>query len=617
MQQCSLLEIGDHVDRVIGPTAAVLKVFSSVRLLEKSLFTDPSTDLCAYLSDTKRLEEALKFLADNCRLAIQWLEGIIEFLEVKANTNELYKLNVNKSLRILQQLQGMEEHARLDGGILSTAFEKLETEFRQLLTQNSVPLPMASLASSLGQQACVAESPFPRPIIDKLQAIIERLNLNDRLENCKAIYVEVRCLNAERSLESVNLSYLEILATGFEDVLGIENSIDQWSRHLELVVKHLFEHEYRLCNNVYERLGSDVWTGCFAEIATEVGILSFLQFGRHVTESTNHPIKLLKLLDIFRVLNSLRFDFNRLFSGKACEEIRTMTRDLIKRVVNGAAQIFWELPAQVELERRSSPPLDGSIPRLVSFVTNYCNQLLGDSYMPYLTQVLEINLSWRQEPYQDDLVFSQVYHIVKEIALNLDAWSKAYEDISLSYLFMMNNHLHFYNLRGTVLGNMMGESWLKAHEQYKDYFAALYLRESWGKLMCLINQKGQLSSSNDGRVSNQVLVKKLQAFNVGFDERYKKQSNWVISDENLRKKVCKHLVEGVVPIYKTYMQNYCFSNQKDAGKYVKYTAESLENMLNSLFLPQLRKYGNIEKAQWIGKIKEVMSNQFRLALKAV
>ncbi|KAJ7952033.1 Exocyst subunit Exo70 family protein [Quillaja saponaria] len=466
----------------------------------------------------------------------------------------------------------MEEHARLDRGSLSIAFHKLETEFRQLLTQNSVPLPLASLASSFGQKACSAESTFPRPIIEKLQAIIERLNFNIRLENCKAIYIEARCLNAARSLQSLNLSYLETLPTDFEDVLGIENYIDQWSWHLELVVKHLFEHEHRLCSNVFDKIGSDVWTGCFAEIATEAGILSFLQFGRHVTESKNHPIKLLKLLDIFRVLNSLRFDFNRLFSGKACEEIRSLTRDLIRRVVNGAAEIFWELPTQVEVERRSSS-----------------------------------SSRW------------QVYHIIKEIAVNLDTWSKAYGDISLSCLFMMNNHCHFYNLRGTMLGNIMGESWLKAHEQYKDYYAALFLRESWGKLVSLINQEGQLSASTGGRVSNRDLVKKLKSFNVDFDEGYKKQSNWVISDENLREKVCKHLVEGVVPIYKTFMQNYCFSNQKDAsaGKYVKYTAKSLENMLNSLFQPQLRKYGNLRKAPLIDKRKDVMSNQFRFPLTAV
>ena len=240
----------------------------------------------------------------------------------------------------------------------------------------------------------------------------------------------------------------------------------------------------------------------------------------------------MKLLDIFRVLNDLRLKFNQLFGGKACEEIRTVTKDLIDRVVNGASEIFWQLPAQVKLLRPSSPPTDGSVPGVVRFVTDYCNQLHGDTYRPHLTQALEIHLSWRKQVYEEGIVFTQIYNIIKEIAINLDAWSKAYEDLTLSYLFMMNNHCPFYNLRGTALGNLMGDSWLRAHEQYKDYYAALYLRHSWEKLLPILIHKDLISSSG-GSVTDQDLVQRLNAFIVAFDERYEKQSNWVITDEIL------------------------------------------------------------------------------------
>jgi len=97
----------------------------------------------------------------------------------------------------------------------------------------------------------------------------------------------------------------------------------------------LFEAEYKLCNDVFERIGLDVWMGCFSKIAAQTGILAFLQFGKTVTESKKDPIKLLKLLDIFASLNKLRLDFNRLFGGEACIEIQNLTRDLIKRVIDG------------------------------------------------------------------------------------------------------------------------------------------------------------------------------------------------------------------------------------------------------------------------------------------
>ncbi|KAJ1409986.1 Exocyst complex component Exo70 [Sesbania bispinosa] len=545
MQKCSFVDIYHGIDSVLCSATAVLKVFDSLHQLEDSLLTDPTSDLCTYISDTKKLEEALKLLTDNCRFAVGWLKSVFEFLQDKAITNEVYLLNIKKSLRILHVI---EEGARHDGGLLSTAFDKLEIVFHRLLMANSMPLPLVSLTSHNGHQGSITTQSLPLPgsLTRKLHAIAERLNANNRLDKCQSLYVEVRGMNARRSLKTLDLSYLEIPTGEFESVQGMESYIDQWGSHLELVVKQLLEVEYRLSTNVFEKIGPEAWMGCFAKIAIESGVLSFIRFGRVVAERKNDPFKLLNLLSIFKVLNGLRLKFNQFFRGEACEEIRTVTKDLINKVVNGASEIFWQLPAQVKLQRPSSPPPDGSVPRLVSFVTDYCNQLLGDAYRPHLTQVLEIHLSWREEAYEEGVVFTQIYNIIKEVAVNLDAWSKAYEDITLSYLFMMNNHCHFYNLRGTVLGNMMGDSWLRAHEQYKDYYAALYLKNSWGNLQPILVVQNDILSSSEGKVTSQDLGRRLTAFNIAFEERYKNQSNWVISDEILRENVCKHLVEAQV-----------------------------------------------------------------------
>ncbi|MED6162222.1 hypothetical protein PIB30_068357 [Stylosanthes scabra] len=572
MQKCSFVDVSNGIDSVLCSAAAVLKVFEFVQQLENSLLTDPGSDLCSYVSDAKKLEEALKLLTDNCTLAIGWLQGVLDFLQDKAITNELYLFQVKKSLRILRELQAVEEVARIDGGFLSAALDKLETEFRRLLMANSMPIPLVSLGSHTAAQALAGS------VMGKLQAIIDRLNANSRLDKCKSIYIEVRGTNAQRTLNTLDLSYLEIPTAKFEDKIGREAS-----------------------------------TECFAKIAIKSGILSLIRFGRNVSESRNDPYKLLNLLDIFSVLDDLRLKFNQLFGGKACEEIRIATKDLVNKVVNGACEIFWQLPAQVKLQRPSSPPRDGGVPRLVSFVTDYCNQLLNDTYLPHLKKVLEIHLSWRNETYEESIVFTQIYDTIKEVAVNLDSWSKAYEDITLSYIFMMNNHCHFYNLRGTMLGGMMGDTWLGAHEQYKDYYSALYLRNSWGKLLSIIVQKDLLSSS----LTSQDLGKRLHAFNLAFDERYKKESGWTICDEALRKNICRHLVECIVPIYKAYVKNYNLSTENEGmvTKHIKYTAETLENKIRSMFQPKLKKHGSAKYADWTSKIKRVSKN-FRFTLAA-
>lgn len=609
-QKEALAAVGGHIDRAVGPAAAVLKVFDAVHGLEKSLLSDPRLDLSGYLAVLTRLEEALRFLADNCGLAIQWLQDIVEYLEDNLVADERYLANLKNSLKTLTEFQTDGAKRLLDGGLLDAALDILEGEFRLLLTENSIPLAMSS---STGEQPLIAPSPLPVPVIQKLHAIIERLTANDRLEKSISIYVDVRSSNVRESLQALNLDYLEISISEFNGVQSIEGYIAQWGKHLEFAVKHLFEAEYSLCNDVFEKIGLDIWMECFAKIAAQAGILAFLQFGKTVAESRKDPNKLLKLLDIFASLNKLRLDFNRLFGGKACIEIQNLTRDLIKRVIEGACEIFWEFLVQVELQRTSPPPPDGSVPRLVNVVTDYCNKLLGDDYRPILTQVLVIHRSWKKEKYQDRLLTDAILNIVQAIELNVETWSKVYEDATLSCVFMMNNHWHFYKyLKGTKLGDLLGDAWLRDHEQYKDYYAAVYLRDSWTKLPALLSREGLILFSGGRATARDLVKKRLKAFNEAFDEMYKTQSNWVVSDKDLREKTCQMAVQAIVPVYRSYMQNYGPLVEQDASasKYAKYTAQSLEKMLTSLFQPKPRRYGSFNPRHSNGKLDHVGSNRY-------
>ena len=598
----ALVAVGGHINRAVGPAAAVLKVFDAVHGLEKSLLSDPRNDLPGYLSVLKRMEEALRFLGDNCGLAIQWLEDIVEYLEDNNVADERYLANLKKSLKILRDLQSDEDRIRLDGGLLNAALDKLENEFRRLLTEHSVPLPMSS-SPSLGEQACIAPSPLPVTVIQKLQAILGRLIANKRLDRCISIYVEVRSSNVRASLQALDLDYLEISVSEFNDVQSIEGYIAKWGKHLEFAVKHLFEAEFKLCNDVFERIGLDVWMGCFAKIVTQAGILAFLQFGKTVTESKNDPIKLLKLLDIFASLNKLRLDFNRLFGGAACLEIQNLTRDLIKRVIDGVAEIFWELLVQVELQRQNSPPLDGAVPRLVSFIIDYSNKLISDDYRPILTQALVIHRSWKKEKFQEGLLIGEVTNLVRAIEQNLDAWIKAYEDSTLSNFFAMNNHWHLHkHLKGTKVGELMGEK-VKEHEQYKDYYAAVFLRDSWSKLPSHLSREGLIMFSGGRATARDLVKKRLKTFNEAFEDMYKKQSVWVITDKELREKTCQLIVQTIVPVYRSYMQNYGPLVEQDpsSSKYAKYTVQNLEKMLLSLYQPKPLRFSSLKVRQTSGK----------------
>ncbi|KAJ0774845.1 putative exocyst complex component Exo70, cullin repeat-like-containing domain superfamily [Helianthus annuus] len=608
-QRDALDAVGGHINKAVVPAAAVLKVFDAIHGLEKSL-SDPQSDLSGYLKVLDNLQEALQFLSDNCGMAIEWLDDIVEYLQDNNVADKRYTISLKKALDYLKELQN-EEKGRLDGGLLEAALDRLEGEFRRLLTENSIPLPMSS-SPLKDEQACISPSPLPVPVIKKLQEIIGGLIANNRLEKCKSIYVDVRSSIVRASLRALNLDYLEISVSEFNNVQNIEGYIANWSKHLEFAVKHLFEAEYKLCNDVFEKLGLDVWRGCFANIAAQAGMLAFLQFGKTVTESKKDPIKLLKLLDIFASLNRLRLDFNRLFGGAACAEIQNLTRDLIKRVIEGASEIFWELLLQVELQRQAPAPPDGGVPRLVSFITDYTNRLLGSNYKPILNQVLAIERSWKHEKFQESLLHDELLNLIRAIELNLDVWSKSYEDPIQANVFLMNNHWHLYkHLKGTKIGALLGDQWLRTHQEYAEYYTTTFVRESWGKLPSHLSREGLILFSGGRATARDLVKKRLKAFNEAFDNIYKKHSNWVLLDKELREKTCHLIVQAIVPVYRSYMQNYgpLVEQDSSASKYAKFTAQSLEKMLNSLFIPKPVRHGSFKVRQHSSKFSNGVEEQ--------
>ncbi|CAF2081348.1 hypothetical protein BRARA_F00240 [Brassica rapa] len=540
----------DHIRYTIAPVSAALRVFATVQELERDLMS--CNEVLGYVSDVKRLGEALKLLTSSCVLALNWLEDTTKFLSENGMPEDHpCGLRFKTSLELLRELQMTEARAYLRGGSLYTALENLEIELEMILEEEEV---------------------LSEYNLRDMKAIIKRLDAHTMLTNCVHVYIKNRTRVIQKRFE---IDYLERKITE----TAIEGYIDQWRVDMELAVKEVYEFESNLCYEVFKDVGEEEYVPlhCFGAIASKSGIIPLLRFGSRISKWKKSPPKLLRLLECFSTMDNVRTEFNRLFIGEECSEIRRETRELISNLVKGVCEIFWELPCQVELQRPNCPPLDGGVPKLVSVVTEYCNKLLGDKNKPVLSKILEIDLGWKNEKYQEEILTGHMYNILREIALNLDAWSSSNKETALSYIFMMNNHSHFCGLRETPLGLMMGESWLNAHEQYRDYYAALYVKESWGKLLSLLNNKAQTVKTT------------LQAFAKGFDEMYTKQSRWVVEDEKVRWKICEAMVRTVVPKYKSYLQSYIMllveeDDYKSHGKDMNYyTPKGLEMKMRTMF----------------------------------
>ncbi|XP_010463386.1 PREDICTED: exocyst complex component EXO70A1-like [Camelina sativa] len=543
----------DHIRHTIAPISAVLRVFSSVQELEISLMS--SDEVLGYVFEVKRLGEAMKLLSSSCVLALNWLEETIEYLTEKGMPEDHpCGLRFKTSIELLRELQMTEPRAYLKGGILYTALKNLKTEFKKILEEEQV---------------------LSEDNLRNLQAIIKRLHAHTQLKKYVPVYIKVRTKVIQKRLE---IDYLERTITEAVNVHDIEGDIDQWRLHMEIAVKEIYEVESKLCYDVFEDVGEDVPLRCFGKIASNSGILSLLRFGSRISKCKKDPPKLLKLLDCFSTMDNIRIEFNQLFQGEQCSEIRRVTRELISNLVKGVCEIFWELPCQVELQRPNCPLLEAGVPRL----------------------------------YQEEILTGHIYNILREIALNLDAWSSSNKDTAISCIFMMNNHSHFCGLRETHLGEMMGESWLNAHEQYRDYYAALYVKESWGNLLSLLTNKAQTTSSSSAvkrKRARESIKRTLQDFSKGFDEIYTKQSNWVVEDDKLRWKICQAMVRTVVPRYKSYLQSYIMllaeeDPTSDSNKHLYYTPKGLEMKLTTMF--QRREEETEKRNQYSNFVNKVM-----------
>ncbi|KAL7113929.1 hypothetical protein ACP275_04G089800 [Erythranthe tilingii] len=574
-------ECAVQIDRAMGPASAVSKILDLVYELEDSLCADVAvSDLSVYVTNIKRLQETLKLLTDNCRLVILWLEDVVQFLQNNAASDDEWYLVqvVSKVVKIMEQLQrkgGL--FCREGGDALSNAFDNLESHYMHLLTEASFPLQRD---------------------IQEMQDIVEVLAANSRLENCESIYAENRIENFRLTFQALDLDYLNIKLSETDSVETVDSYIDEWGKHMEFAVRHLLRQEYNLCSEVYRKFGSDVSMNCFAKIAGECGFMHILDFGSRVCRCKKEAIKLLSLLRVFSTLDKLRLEFNELFDGKFCTKIRNRTRDLVKKVVNGACEIFWQLLVQVELQRASKPPEYGNIPVLVSFVTEYCNQLLEEENSSILIRVLEIHQVWNRVKLEDgrDLFSNEIRSIFRAVEINLVTWAGMYNDTNaLPHFFMMNNHWYLWSsIRGTHLEELMGDTRLSAYKESTEYYAAWYMRESWEKLLVLLREDDVILYPNGRAIDRNLVKKRIVLFCEEFDDLCRKQSKWILSDKVLRWKTCQLIVESTIAPYKRYLERYMPTSL------LEYSAERLENMIGSLFKPNVGNYGGSKCSDLIG-----------------
>lgn len=522
---------------------------------------------------------------------------------------------------------------------LQIAMARLEDEFRNILLSHTSPIEAESLTESTHSEFTsqefelkdeIGESSFekhfehqesnssttsscykstssirevdliPNDAVYDLRCIAERMIVAGYLRECIQVYASVRKSAVDASLKRLNVEKLSIGDIQKLEWETLETKIRRWIRAARICVRVLFSSERRLCEQIFEGLGTSADDACFMETIKGPAIQLF-NFAEAISISRRSPEKLFKILDLHDALSDLLPDIESVFESKSSESIRVQAVEILSRLAEAARGILSEFESAVLREPSRVPIPGGTIHPLTRYVMNYIS-LISD----YKQTLIELIVSkpstgprYSSDPNVPDMDFSEfegqastlALHLIWIIVIlqfNLDGKSKHYKDTSLAHLFMMNNvHYIVQKIKGSPeLREMIGDDYLRKLTGKFRFSATNYQRATWVRVLyCLRDEGLHVSGSFSSGVSKSALRDRFKAFNSMFEEVHRTQATWLIPDTQLREELRISISEKLIPAYRSFLGR--FRSHIESGRhpenYIKYSVEDLESSVLDFF----------------------------------
>ncbi|XP_058192205.1 exocyst complex component EXO70E2-like [Rhododendron vialii] len=354
------------------------------------------------------------------------------------------------------------------------------------------------------------------------------------------------------------------------------SKIRKWNRAMKFIIKVYLPSEKRLFDQVFGEFGSTYKT-CFIE-ASRGSMLCLLNFGEAVVIGPRETDKLFTLLDMYEVLSNLIPDIDTLFSEEAGAFLGAEFHQLMIRLGGTVKATLLKFEHDVASHPSRTPFPAGGIHHVTKYVMNYVKTLAEYSET--------LNLLLRVQSGEDTVLNGQnissdnfcplavhLQFLTSNLESNIDHKSRLYGDASLKHIFMMNNiHYMVGKVSGSALEEFYGVEWIREYTRKFQQHETSYERATWSPILSLLR--------DDGNNRRESLRGRFRNFNIAFEEVYKCQTKWSIPDHELRKDLRISTSQKVIQAYRP------FTGMKSAiigEKYVKYSADELENRILDLF----------------------------------
>lgn len=513
--------------------------------------------------------------------------------------------------------------------ILQTAMARLEEEFRHLLVQNRQPFEPEHMSFRSTEDDIMEAGSVISSGDDSLEDVVQRDSMGrtsedyivelvnqDVIQDLKSIANLMfdssygrECsqvfINVQKDALDDCLFILEVEKLSIEDVLKMEwnalnSKIRRWIRVMKVFVRVYLASEKLLTDQIFGELGS-VSSVCFAE-SSKAAMLQLLNFSEAIAIGPHQPEKLIRILDMYEVLEDLIPDIMSSYCDEAGSCVRTECQDVLQRLGECAKATFLEFENAVASNVSNNAFPGGGVHPLTRYVMNYIKALMD--YSKTLNTVMKDrdsedsglglgsgSVSPGMSPVREDedsgraasgtsAMAVRFQSLITILETNLDGKSKLYREESLQHLFLMNNiHYMAEKVKGSELRTVLGDDWIRKHNWKFQQHAMNYERATWSSILALLRDEGFQNPGSNSSISR-IFKERLQSFYLAFEEVYKNQTGWSIPDPQLRDDLRISTSLKVIQAYRTYVGRH---TNHISEKHIKYTADDLEDYLLDLF----------------------------------
>ncbi|CAN7128164.1 unnamed protein product [Brassica rapa subsp. narinosa] len=464
--------------------------------------------------------------------------------------------------------------------LLKTSMNHLSKEFYRILKSNRRYLdPESVSARSRNSSRNVSKEDDDAEAMADLKMIADCMTSSGYGKECFRIYKKIRKSIIVEALEQLGFESLTLSQVQKLEWESTEKKTRVWLRAARKAVTTLFRGERILSDHVFSSSAA-LRESSFAEITLQ-SALALFSFPGNVAKSRKTPEKIFLTLDVYQSIVELMPRIEEVFSYDSTSTVKSQIAGTLANLEEAVVSMIDEFESSISKESSKSMISNGGIHQLTRYVMNYI-VFLAD-YSEVLVNIIPETSSFAS-PEEDESTSSsslssplakRISWLILFLLCKIDAKSRLYSDVALSYLFLINNlHYVVVKVRTSNLKEVLSEGWLEKHEGKLKKHVAKFEEIVWGELMTSLATAEEEEEEEEEEAEEFV-----RRFSDRFEEAYKRQTGWVVPDSKLRDEIKVSAAMMLIPAYTEFYKKYRVGLRKNLGV----APEDIGNYISDLY----------------------------------